>query len=77
MQFPILNDPLIAIYWADADTRPDDGGYIWYRVTTYPAILQQALNDIQLAYSAVSYINYILIATWDHVGYYLRRTDKV
>ena len=65
------------MYWADADTQPGDGGYVWYRVTTYPAILQQALNDIQLAYSAVSYIDYILIATWDHIGYYPEHTDKV
>ena len=67
---------MIAIYWADADTQPDDGGYVWYRTTTEPTILQQALNDVKLAYP-VSSIDYIFIATWDHVGYYAGHTDKV
>ena len=68
---------MIAVYWADCDTRPHDRGYVWYRVTTEPTLLQQALNDTQRAYPSVSYIDYLLIAAWDHVGYFSQHTDKV
>ena len=70
--------PLIIVYWADVDTSPDDGGYAWYRITTSQNLLQRAVKDIQRAYPFVSdEIDYLLIATWDHVGYWPRQTDKV
>ena len=71
--------PLIAVLWADVDTRPPDGGYVWYRITNSSDLLQRARQDIQRAYafSNESEIDYLIIATWDHVGYYDRQTDKV
>ena len=69
--------PLIAVFWGDVDTRPPNGGFVWYRNTTSEDLLQQALNDIRGAYPLATDINYLFIATWDHVGYHNLRTDKV
>ena len=76
-----INTPILAVYWADSDTRPEDGGTIWYgfRINSIDALLiqKQALRDIQRAYPSVSSIDFLLIATWDHLGYYSNHTDKV
>ena len=69
--------PLIAVFWADVDTRTNNSGFVWYQITTSPDLLQRALKNIQSAYSSVLAVDYLLIATWDHVGYYRFETDKV
>ena len=69
--------PMIAVYWADADTRPRYGGVVWFRNFSTPDLLRRALTDIQCAYPLVSVIDYIVIVTWDHVGYYSMHTEKV
>ena len=77
--FPISDDLiLIAPYWADVDTR--ETGSVWYRETADAELLARAGDEIQTAFS----INqdrfiptYLFITTWDHVGYYMRQTDKV
>ena len=68
---------IIAVYWADVDTGPLNGGFVWYRETTSLDLLQRALTDIQHAYPLVTSIDYLFISTWDHVGFYDDRTDKV
>ena len=52
---------------------------MWYRITNSSDLLQQARQDIQRAYAFAieSEIDYLLIATWDHVGYFPEQTDKV
>ena len=65
------------MFWADVDTRPDDGGFVWYRTTDAPDLIERALKDIQSAYQSVIDIDYLFIATWDHVGYFPLLTDKV
>ena len=75
--FPNSFFPLIAVYWADADTQPEDGGFVWYQIITSSDLLQRALDDISLAYPSAPDIDYLLIATWDHIGYYNLHTDKV
>ena len=65
------------MFWADADTRPDDGGFVWYRITNSSDLTERALKDIRNAHPRVADIDYLLIATWDHIGYYFRQTDKV
>ena len=50
---------------------------MWYRQTTNATLHQKALADIQRAYPAVSSIDYLFIATWDHVHHYRSRSDKV
>ena len=72
-----FNTPLIAVFWADSDTEPHDGGFVWYRISYSPDLIERALKDIQSAYPSVPDIDYLLIATWDHIGYYPGQTDKV
>ena len=64
-------------FYADVDTTPDDGGSVSYRHTTDPALLQRAMDEIQRAYPHTAAVEYLLIATWDHVGYFKERADKV
>ena len=66
----------IAPYWADVDITGT--GNIGYRETRNPDLLQRANNDIRRAFSTIRFSSeYLFIATWDHVGYYSSRTDKV
>ena len=55
----------MSVFWSFIVTRP--GGVVWYRQTTNATLHQKALADIQRAYPAVSSIDYLFIATWDHV----------
>lgn len=65
----------MAPYQADVDTTGT--GRVWYRITTDDALLAKATNDIRSLTRASVSPQWLLIATWDHVGYYLRQTDKV
>jgi len=71
------NQSFIAPYWADADIRGT--GEIYYRQTNNPVLLARATNEIQTAFPMSQNVNItnLFIVTWDAVGYYLRRTDKV
>ena len=76
--FPLSgNLQLIAPYWADVDTRGT--GSVWYRQTTDTQLLARARDEIRAAFINQASFNptSLFIATWDHVGYYNRRTDKV
>ena len=68
---------IIAPYWADVDTRGT--GQIFYRQSTDPSLLARASREIQTAISSSQNVNIInlLIATWDEVGYYDEKIDKV
>ena len=66
--------PLMSVFWSAVHTQWG-GGVVWYRQTTDDILRQKALADIQRAYPAVSSIDYLFIATWDHVGYL--RSDSV
>jgi len=76
--FPLSNDlALIAVYWADVDTRGT--GHVWYRATTDTALRNEARELIRSGFINQMTFNpdYLFIATWDSVGYYNQRTDKV
>ena len=76
--FPLDNSQeLIAPYWADVDTRGT--GIIWYRDTTDPDLLERADSEIRQAFPTLLRYEseFLFIATWDHVGYYKERTNKV
>ena len=45
----------------------DVGGAAWFRNTTSQNTKERALTDIQRVYPSVSYIDQILIVTWDHL----------
>ena len=68
---------IIAPYWADVDTRGT--GQIFYRQTTDPRLLARASSEIQAAYplSQNITITNLFIVTWDAVGYYHYKIDKV
>ena len=78
--FP-LNDTqgLIAVYWTDVDTRPEGSGTVWYRETADATLLRRFREEIQRAFPTQRIFNPIslFIATWDHVGYYNQKYDKV
>ena len=70
-------DKIIAPYWADVDTRGT--GQVFYRQTTDPSLLARATTEIRAAFSNSQNvaITNLLIVTWDNVGYYYRKSDKV
>ena len=70
------SQPLIAVFWSDVDTRNNAGSVMFWE-TNNAVLLQQAMEDVQRAYPAVSNIDYLFIATWDSVGYYNNMKDKV
>ena len=69
-QFPISNIPMIAPFFDDVDTRGT--GNVWYRISNDTSLLTKAMQDIP-NFSPL----WLFIATWDHVGYYDIRIDKV
>ena len=73
--FPIPNIPLVAPYQADVDTRGT--GRVWYRSTQNTTLLAKAANAIRLLNGTIISPQWLFIATWDHVGYYPMRIDKV
>ena len=68
---------IIVPYWADVDTRGT--GQILYRQSTDPSLLARASREIQNAFPSSQNISItsLLIATWDEVGYYFQKSDKV
>ena len=77
--FGHANLQLIATYWADSDTRPDDGGWVWYRATMDETLKTKATDLIKSSSPNRNMFSpdYLFIATWDRVGYFNRHTDKV
>jgi len=78
LSFPLSgNSKIIAPYWADVDISGT--GNIYYRQTTDPSLLARATIEIRAAFpmSHNITITNLLIATWDKVGYYYWKTDKV
>ena len=70
-------EKIIAPYWSNIDTR--GSGKIFYRETAEPSLLSRASSEIQAAFpmSENVTIKNLLIATWDAVGYFPERADKV
>ena len=80
--FPLAGEfTLIAPYWADVDTRgfgPANND-VWYRNTSDPVLLSRARDEIQLAFLDQHAFSptLLFIATWDQVGYFERKTNRV
>ncbi|XP_019854776.1 PREDICTED: protein mesh-like isoform X3 [Amphimedon queenslandica] len=83
--FPLDNSPLISPFWANVDIRLPDGyvpgsprGHVWYRATSdISTVLSVREEVIQYFSNDQDFVpNEILIATWDNVGYYNKKTDK-
>ena len=76
--FPI-SLPLIAPYWADADTRPANGGYVWYREISSQADKDRIQREIRAIFKDSRRFTPTIafVATWDHVGFFPQQTHKV
>ena len=74
--FPLADiSPTIAPFWADVDTIGT--GRVLYRQTSNPDLLERARDDISCVFEESFTPAFLFIATWDHVGYYRSRVDKV
>ena len=82
---PVLFDvyntsPLIAPYWADADTREEGAGTVWYRESLNESDIDRAQRDIRNTFPGMA-SNFrailVFLATWDHVGFYDSHVHKV
>ena len=81
---PVTKNIIIAPYWADVDTRTAGSGAVWYRQTANSTLLERARQEvieIFLLYPEIDGETYnpttLIIATWDKVGFYNRKFDKV
>ncbi|MBB5031428.1 nidogen-like domain-containing protein [Prosthecobacter vanneervenii] len=77
--FPYSSTPIIAPLWCDVDTRGVGGGTVWYRVEQDAADLAQisTLITSRVPTAAGFQATFAFIATWDHVGYYAQKVDKL
>ena len=78
--FPIKDEYLISPYWADVDIRGI--GDVFFKETTNSSLLAEA-NDIiqtdtvQARRLSRFYPRWMLIVTWNNVGYFSTHTDMV
>ena len=70
-------EKIIAPYWSNIDTT--ETGKVFYRETAEPNLLTRASNEIQAVFATFQNftIKILFIVTWDAVGYFPNRTDKV
>lgn len=73
---------LIAPFWADVDTNNrsfEINNTVWYRETSDPALLNKAVQQIQMAF--INHPNFLptflFIATWDEVRHFGGNTYTV
>ena len=76
IEFP-LDYPIIAAFYSDVDCRGE--GEILYRSSSDPMLLRKAQAEIKQTFvNAKGFVpTELFIATWNQVGYYEKRTDKV
>ena len=69
----------VAPFWADVDTTVANAGDVWYRETTSQDLLTKANMQIQQAFPLQMPFTatHLFIATWDKVGYFDSKIDKV
>ncbi|XP_028390868.1 sushi domain-containing protein 2-like [Dendronephthya gigantea] len=67
------NQPMIAPYWADVDTR--NGGEVFYRQSTSVELFQRATNDVKKYFPGQFpsfQASWVFIATWQNVSRFRR-----
>ncbi|KAG8548098.1 hypothetical protein GDO81_026671 [Engystomops pustulosus] len=71
-----LNNPILAIFWADVDNRI--AGNIYYRQSRDTGLLARATSDIRNYTQDQNFqAQWVFVATWDHVAYYGSTSNKV
>ena len=77
--FPIEDYTFIAPFYGDVDTRK--AGTVWFTdpVATDSYIIERVADDIRSVFKDQASFGpaYTLIATWDNVGYFKEKLDKV
>ena len=77
--FPLADYTFIAPFYGDVDTRMT--GTVWFTdpVINESSVLDKVENDIHDTFRDHAYFKpaYVIIATWDQVGYFKERSDKV
>jgi nidogen (entactin) len=76
VQLP-LDYPLLAALYSDIDCRTS--GHVWYRVSSDPALLNLASDWVveSAGFDPAFSPRELFIATWDRVGYFEEKSDKV
>ncbi|XP_050738868.1 nidogen-like isoform X2 [Eriocheir sinensis] len=76
VQFP-LEYPIIAPFYSDVDAR--EAGAIWYRETSDPGTVARAKAEVRQHFSDAAAFEPkgVFIVTWDGVGPYNQRTDRI
>jgi autotransporter-associated beta strand protein len=77
---PYSSNPLIAPYWADVDTRAANSGTVWYRADQSASFLSAVSNEINHSFLGGDQgfnATFAEVVTWDHVGYYNQKADKL
>ena len=70
--------PIIAPYFADADTRGRRSGKIFFRQTNEPALTSRAKQDVEFVYPDVTFTpQQLYIVTWKGAGFYNHHDNMV
>ena len=76
----IENHTFIAVFYGDVDVKGDEGGSISYSepVVTDENSLERAKQQIRNLTQYTSFEpTYLIVATWDKVGYHKKQNDSV
>ena len=78
---PLANVTFVAPFYGDVDTRETEAGTLWYTNKTCndSILLERARKDITGTWPEYREFNpeYLIVATWENVGYFENKTDKV
>lgn len=78
LDIPNTYQTLIGPFISDVDTTPLDSGKVYYERSDSPSLLSRARDDIRLTYRDETFNpTLLIIATYDHVGYYPAKTNEV
>ena len=70
--------PIIAPFFADADTRGYRSGMIYFRQTKEPSLLERAKQDIEFTFPGTTFTpKHLYIVTWDKIGFYNHHDNLV
>ena len=72
------NVPIVAPFFADADTRGRRSGSIHFRQTDDSALLSRAKQDIEFVFPGTTFTpQQLYIVTWDKIGFYNHHDNLV
>jgi autotransporter-associated beta strand protein len=71
--------PLVAPFWGDVDTSHPSSGKVWYRIEQDGPTLAEIGSSVENSYPGIQGFTptFAQIATWDRVGYYKQKADKL